>query len=355
MKKVLLALFCAAFFAFSVFFSLGMLIPGASGAEEGASSPPSLIEDGKISDDFGDRFEDYFSKSFAYRSKVVSAFSALREELFETGNDQVSVGRDGFLFFNESLDDYTGEAAMTDGEIAAAAAALDEMARYCAAHNARFMFVCAPSKATVYGEMLPARIGAAEVSDLDRLYAELERLGVEYTDLRPALAEAKAGALIYHKRDSHWNGRGAMSAFGAVMTALGRDVPDFGEFRSEHTFEGDLDRLLYPGEVRYDDNEVQDMTDMYIFTSAYSTPMDMAITSRGAGEGRLLIFRDSFANALIPYFASSFREVRFERANPYRIDLLGGVGSGGFAADTVIVEIAERNLRDLIGSGERVG
>lgn len=354
MKKALLALFCAAFFAFSAFFSLGMLIPGASVAEEGAASPPALIEDGRISDDFGDRFEDYFSKSFAYRSRVVSAFASLRERVFATGNDQVTLGRDGFLFFNESLDDYTGEAAMTDGEIAAAASALDDMARYCAAHSARFLFVCAPSKATVYADMLPSRISAAQESDLDRLYAGLSRLGVEYVDLRPALAEAKESALIYHKRDSHWNGRGAAAAFGAVMTALGRDVPEFGEFHAEHTFEGDLDRLLYPGEVRYDDNEVQDMTGRYIFTSAYSTPMDMTIASRGEGVGRLLIFRDSFANALIPYLASSFSEARFERANPYRLDLLGGIGSGGFAADTVIVEIAERNLRDLIGAGGRI-
>lgn len=355
MKKALLALFCAAFFAFSAFFSLGMLLPGASVAEEGASSPPPLVENGKISEDFGDRFENWFSKSFAYRSRVVSAFSALRENVFETGNDQVTVGRDGFLFFNESLDDYTGEAAMTDGEIAAAARSLHAMAVYCAAHDAQLLFVCAPSKATVYGEMLPARIDRAETSDLDRLYAELDRLGVVYADVRGALAEAKGDALIYHKRDSHWNGRGAAAAFGAVMSALGRDVPDFGEFRAEHTFEGDLDRLLYPGEVRYDDNEVQDMTDRYIFTSAYSTPMDMTISSRSAGEGRLLIFRDSFANALIPYLATSFAEVRFERANPYRLDLLGGVGSGAFAADTVIVEIAERNLRDLIGADERIG
>lgn len=349
MKKLLCGVYCAAFFALLAFFSLGMLLPGASVAEEGASEMPSLIEDGVINNDFGDMFENWFQKSFAYRSEVVSAFSTLRERVFATGNDQVTVGRDGFLFFNESLDNYTGEDRMTDAEISAAADSLASMAEYAAQHGAEFLFVCAPSKAEIYPEMLPARFEAAGESECDRLFAALSQRGVRYADLRPALAAAKEETLIYHRRDSHWNGRGAAAAFGGITSALGVSAPDFGEFTRSSDFAGDLDRLLYPGEVRYDDDETQDMTGRYAFMSAYSTPMDMTISSRSAGEGALLIFRDSFANALIPYLASTFGEVRFERTNPYRLELLNS-----FRADTVIVEIASRNLRDLIGADGRI-
>ena len=349
MKKAMLVMFCAAFFGFCAFFSLGMLLPGASSAVEGASQMPVLIKDGGINDDFGDEFESWLSKSFAYRSQVVSAFSAIRENVFLTGNDQVTVGRDSFLFFNEGLDEYTGENAMTDDEIADCAAALSDMADYARAHGTVFLFVCAPDKETVYPEMLPARYAAAPERDLDRLYAALSGAGVGYVDLRPALTAAKGDALIYHKRDSHWNGRGAGAAFAAIAEALAIDAPDFGEYTATHDFEGDLDRLLYPGETRYDDDETQDMSEMFVFTSAYSNPMDMMISTRSGGEGKLLIFRDSFANALINYFASTFREVKFERANPFRLDLLET-----YDASVVIVEIAERNLRDLIGAQERI-
>ena len=54
------------------------------------------------------------------------------------------------------------------------------------------------------------------------------------------------------------------------------------------------------------------------------------------------MFRDSFANAWIPYAASTFREIRLERVTPYRTE--------NFAVmkpDYVVVEIAERNLRTL--------
>lgn len=71
--------------------------------------------------------------------------------------------------------------------------------------------------------------------------------------------------------------------------------------------------------------------------------MDMTITTRGGGQGSLLVFRDSFGSAMIPYFSASFRDVRYERAMPYRIDLLAR-----YPADAVIIEIAERNIPLLI-------
>ncbi len=349
MKKILAILFSAIFFLTCAFFSLGMLIPGTSSAAEGAGDVPRLIADGKINDGFGDELESWFSKSFAYRSKVVSLFSDIRAKLFRSGNDKVVVGEDNFLFFGETVASFTGTDPMTDGEIKAAADALEALSDYSAAHGSEFVFAPAPNKATVYPDKMPGRYVKNEnPSDLDRLFGELDARGVAYVDVRNVLAEAAENELVYHKRDTHWNGLGALYAFEEIMNFVGKTVPDFGEPVYVNDFEGDLDSQLYPGQVRYDDDVTFDFTDRYIYTSAYSTPMDLQISTRGAGEGKLLIFRDSFANALIPYAASTYSEVKFERANPYRIDLLAQ-----YSADTVIVEIAERNLRDLIGSGER--
>lgn len=136
-----------------------------------------------------------------------------------------------------------------------------------------------------------------------------------------------------------------------IAKKLGFTLVDFDslEFSDKQDLRGDLDTLLYPDSIKYDSNPTWDFSEQFIYTSAFSSTMDMQITTRGAGKGKLLIFRDSFANALIPMLASSFEEARFERAIPYRIDLLDS-----FDADYVIVEITERNLRSLIGSDERV-
>jgi len=315
---------------------------------------PKLVENGRIYDDFGTEFETWFSKRFAYRSQVVDAFSALRERVFSTGNDQVIVGEEGFLFFADTLPSFERSDPMSDEEISAAASALSSLSTYAKENGAQLLFVCAPNKNTVYAEYMPRRYGhITESSDLDRLYACLdESTDVSYLDLRPVLENAKSEGLLYHKRDSHWNGRGAHTTYEAIMAFLSLPTPDFSLLpRSEvHTFEGDLDRLLYPGTTCYDDNLVYDYTGHYIYTSAFSNEMDLQITTRSGGKaGDLLMFRDSFGSALIGDLAVSFANMRMERAVPYRLDLLKTE-----QYDVVIIEIAERNLRTLIGADARI-
>lgn len=348
---ILLTVFTASFFAVCALFGVGMFSPSLSAAAEGAGEMPHLVKNGEINDDFGDEFERWFSKSFAFRGAAVDAFTRFRADVLATGNDQVIIGKDGFVFFEDTVDSYTGRGMMTDSEISDAAQSLLNIQNYTEACGAEFLFVCAPNKATVYSDKMPDRYRRLESdTDLDRLYTDLERLGVNSLDLRTVLTEHAAEELVYHKRDTHWNGLGARYAFEAIMHSFGIEAPDFGEGAAVHDFEGDLDSLLYPGHTEYDDDVVYDVSDRYSFTSAYSNPMNMSIFARGAGEGRAVFFRDSFANALIPLASAAFGETRFERANPYRLELIEKSG-----ADYVIVLIAERNLRDLIGSDARIG
>ena len=346
-------LFCTLFFAVCLFFSLAMALPGASNVAEGGVEKPEFTINGRINEDFGDQFEEYFSKAFAYRSNVVALYSSLKAGLFAEGNDQVVIGRNDFLYFADTLNDYTGLAPMTDDELSAAADSLRALSDYAAERGAKLLFVCAPNKNHIYPEYMPARyLASDQPTNLDRLYSLLDENGVAYVDLREPLLEAKSERLIYYRRDTHWNQDGARIAVEAMADRLGFALPDIDSLvRTEQTdLLGDLDTLLFPDGERYDVNPTYDFSELFIYTSAYSTPMDMQISTRGAGSGKALIFRDSFANALIPFLASSFSETRFERAQPYRIDLLSE-----FDADYVIVELAERNLRTLIGSDERIG
>ena len=355
MKKVPLIAYCALFLGVCAFFSLGMLIPGAANAAEGDVTMPKLLTDSpyiSINSDFGDEFEEYFQKSFAYRNNVVSAFSSLKTSLFSEGNEQVIVGNDGFLFFNDTLYDYMGTDPMSDEEIEAAADALLMIYERASEDGARFIFAPAPNKNTVYPEMMPSRyIANKEASNLDRLFSKLDENGVPYVDLSPILSDAKNDTLVYHKRDTHWNNEGARIAFEAIAEKIGFDCPDYSQFggHAVHDHVGDLDTLLFPAREMYDDNTSYNFSEMYVFTTAYSTPMDVRIATRGGGKENLLMFRDSFANAIIPFAASGFSEVRFERGSPY-CDNLQVLDS--FDADYVIVMIAERNLRNLISQSQ---
>ncbi len=352
MKKTLLIIYCALFLIPCAFFSLGMIIPGAAEAAEGAEMPKLLTSEPNVSvnSDFGLEFEEYFAKSFAYRNKVVDTFSMLKSEIFSDETDQVITGKDDFLFFKETIDDYMGKTTMTDEDINAAADFLFEMYTSAKENGSKFLFVCAPNKNSIYPEMMPSRyIADMENRNIDRLYSELDERGVPYIDLRPILTEAKAEQLIYHKRDTHWNSEGARIAIEAISEKLSLEIDDFSAYEKTQVsdFSGDLDTLLYPGKKMYDSDTAYDFTGKFAYTYAYSNPMDMKITTRGDGKGKLLMFRDSFANAMIPFFASSCKETLFDRSSPYNIDR-----HESYKADYVIVEIAERYLYKLVPTDE---
>ena len=345
MKKTASIVFTVLFAAICLVFSLGFLLPGAGKPD--SADMPAVTVDGKFNDDIGSELEEWFSKNFAFHDAVTDLYADLRLALFDEGNDQVVVGKDDFLFFDDTTADYIGSDSMTDEEIEKIAAGLAGLNADVTANGGQFLFVCAPNKNTIYGESMPSRfLDNPGPSDLDRLYSALDALDVPYADLRPVLLEAKADGLLYHKRDTHWNGAGALVSFGEVLKHFGvpmADLSDRGPV-TVNDFEGDLDALLFPGKVMYDENITYDFTGLYVYTSAYSTPMDLVITTRGGGNGKLLMFRDSFANAWIPYAASSFAEVRMERGTPYNTAQLET-----YRPDCVIVEIAERNLRELAG------
>lgn len=357
MKKLFPILYCGVFIALCLALGLGAFFLPADADGEGRdlASFPAFTVEGKFNADFFNEFDAWLTDHFTARRHFINANSAVMENVFHTGSDQVIVGEDEFLFYKDTVADYCGESFLAQGEIDAIADSLKAMADEAASHGAKLIVAVAPNKNTVYGEYMPAayravRDQAAGESNMDLLYAALAERGVLYADLRPCLADAEN--LTYHKRDTHWNGEGALAAYNAILGVLDLPHEDFSAYPMIHTsdFPGDLDGMLYPGAGRTDDNYMPayDFASAFVYTSASTAPMSMSLTTRGGGEGSLLVFRDSFGSALIPYFSASFREVRYERAMPYRIDLLARN-----PADAVIIEIAERNIPLLLPDAAR--
>ena len=227
-KRIGTLLFCVLFFCLCAFFSLGMLIPGASSAVEGAEMP-KLITDGRISDGFGDDFETWFSKRFAFRGKVVDLFSQLKETVFATGNDQVIVGEDGFLFFDDTMDSFLRENPLTDDELADIAAALTNLNDYASERGAHLLFVCAPNKNTIYPEKMMSSMQEGEEKRIDQIYDYLAaNTTVKTIDVRDALfaeKEANPNADLYYPLDTHWNNYGGFIAYQSIMDTVLKDFP----------------------------------------------------------------------------------------------------------------------------------
>ena len=162
-------------------------------------------------------------------------------------------------------------------------------------------------------------------------------------DLAATLTDKK-DVRLYHKRDSHWNNLGARIGYDALMKAAGGNVGAYADtpYTIQEVWDGDLDKLL--GNTQKDQQAVWETDFTYEYTSRYRSEEDVLITTACAnGQGHLVMFRDSFANALLPLLAEQYATATFSRALPYALDL-----TEIEEADTVIVEIVERNLSNLL-------
>src|SRR5262249_31312903 len=97
--------------------------------------------------------------------------------------------------------------------------------RWLRARQIGYVFLIAPDKHEIYTEEMPPtvrRIGAA--SRTDQFYDGVRDTGV-LVDVRPALMARKGRERIYQKTDRHWNDRGAVVAYRAIIEAARAQVP----------------------------------------------------------------------------------------------------------------------------------
>ncbi|MFQ9152400.1 MAG: alginate O-acetyltransferase AlgX-related protein [Blautia sp.] len=159
-----------------------------------------------------------------------------------------------------------------------------------------------------------------EVNHLARLTPILEQEGVNYTDLK-SLFDAQ-DEVLYHERDSHWNNKGAALAADAIMTDLVKIHDSYKdetyEIRTDHI--GDLDKMLYPKALTPEDEVYYDKATTFAYVGEVESNFDPKITTvNPVKEGSLVMYRDSFGNTLLPFFADAYANAYFSRGVPYQL------------------------------------
>ncbi len=327
--------------------SLGMAFFGESeaGANEVLAKFPEIADKkGVLNYDYLSGISDWAGDRFAFRQQMITAWSWLNAVLFKTSAvDEVIMGRNGWLYFSDSLDDYRG-LSLEDQELEAIARNLSLMQEYAESKGSEFIFTIAPNKNSIYPEYMPSHVPhAADSSNCKKLMSYFEDYGIAYADLLSAVSAENE--TLYFKTDSHWNNKGAALAADVILTGLGRKSEFFSsDFSKGEEHKGDLYEMLYPA-----GNHTE--TDYrFVPGFSYTTAKDpnggnaINIESQSEnGTGRLLCWRDSFGVALYPYLAESFHDARFSRSATYDL-----IRIESEEIDSVVIEIVERNLDYLI-------
>lgn len=334
--------FIAVILLLAVTLSVGTLVfgPAKAGANEQLSKAPVLMKgDGTWNPDFLSDTAEWFSDHFFLRQELISAGNWLSANVFGTcGSEDVILGKDGWLFYADTLADFSYFEPFTPWESFGIANNLELMAEYVEGSGREFLFAVAPNKNSLYPEAMPDRTMENGKSNWMGLFGSLEHRGVPYVNLFSVFR--KQDEVLYFAHDSHWNSKGAALGADVINAAFGIKTDYFsGDFSKTESHTGDLYEMLYPAFRDPETNPVYGRALSFTHTGSGKSPDSITLQTRGSGQGRLLAYRDSFGNLLYPYLAESFGEACFSRSTVYDLTL---------ESDYVLIELVERNLRYLI-------
>jgi hypothetical protein len=200
---------------------------------------------------FGSRVDAYVSDRFGFRRYILEAANRLNFAVPLPGgaNRPVLLGKDGWLFWRNDIEQHSGLGLLGQSEIDGWLDNLGSLHDWLASRGIRFVFVVAPDKSEIYPEQLPDGLPTAPFTALDQLTAALEAQNrFDFIDLRPLLKAAKAKGQVYYKTDSHWNNLGAHLALATVLRGRlpqGVSLPAIADYRLDpKPFTGDLVQLL---------------------------------------------------------------------------------------------------------------
>lgn len=251
-KNLLYSLYSAAFIGMCLVPSALMPFVKADDSKEkrkAADAPKLTDEDGKLNFGFFQDFENYFSDHFAFRQQLVTADGRIKTAVFGTSpNKNVIAGKDGWLYYGETLDDYLHINTLSDRSIENIRYNLDMINDYCTEKGIQFVFTVAPNKNSVYSQYMPSHyVSSGQPGNYERLAKSLSSKSY-WADMKITLQNTSSGVPLYHKTDTHWNNMGAYVGHTRLMTALGMDSCPAGTswYTKNNDRLGDLAAMIYP-------------------------------------------------------------------------------------------------------------
>lgn len=293
MKK-LQVLYITAFFAACLVPSLGMAVTKQEASSENRrlAEFPELKKENEINNRWLLEAGEYFQEHFAFRNELVTANALLNGKIFGVSTaDGVIQGTDNWLYYKDSLEDYLGEELLSERSLFNIAHTLAMMQETLNEKGVQFLFTVAPNKNSLYGENMPY-YDSLKVSS-DKNLVNLQKY-----------------------------------------------------LRQEQVSYGDLYEMLYPLATTPEEEVYYDRQTTFAYVGEVVSNFDPKITTvNPVKEGSLVMFRDSFGNALLPFMADAYSSAYFSRGVPYQMSEVDEKN-----ADTVIVERAERFLPEMAQS-----
>jgi alginate O-acetyltransferase complex protein AlgJ len=275
--------------------------------------------------------ESYFNDHFGFRKRLIRTNNRWKRQLFrDAPAHDVLAGRDGWLFFvgEGTLDHAMGTALFSQEDLEAWRLLLERRRDWLASRGIKYLFVVPPDKHSVYPEYLPEWLARnIKPGKLDQFMDYMKAHStVEVLDLRKCLIDAKPMGVNYLKTDTHWNFLGGFIGYQEVIRTLSRQIPDLKPLPLEAfrrvpiaAEAGDLCVLM--GDTSTKETQQVSLTPIpplqpFKLTLApdrlqqkWVPKTEPRVSLSNCEQGKVVVFRDSFAGCWEHFFGFNFKEV----------------------------------------------
>ena len=308
----------------------------------------NLLKSGVLAE----RLEAYVQDQFPMRDVLVNLKSDVQVLLGKEENNGVYLGKDGYLF--RRFEDYSQETFLHN---------LDAVKALRRRLGQKLSVMAVPSASLVLEENLPEFISAEKERDAFDFFSKYLGKDGGYLDLLKVL-ENHQQEPVYFRTDHHWTQYGAYLGYAELMHSFGIEpvdlsrftVGNYEDFQGTHyskfrggIIEGETFTIYrnpeenlevhYVAEERMENSlffpQNLDTRDKYKVFLDGNYPL-IIIRNREIGEGeKVLVLKDSYANAMTPFLVERFEEVHLMDLRYYNLSLEEYIEREGF--DRVIL------------------
>lgn len=310
---------------------------------------PKLTAASLFSGDYMTRFEKYMSDQVVGRDGFVAAKTFLNRATGKTEQNGVYIGEDGWLFEEPSKYD--------DEKVSETIDAIRSFCEECEIENQ--MFVLAPNSSEIVTEKLPKHLSfESQENQIQKIYSRLPEK-INCIDAEGALKKGRNPEKLYYKSDHHWTSSGAKSVFDTVAKSWELDVDsvNYQTYALSDSFFG----TLSSSSGIYDNSDVieaiipENSAGTYIVLNSSQKTKSVSmfdlsklengnqyevflggnfskltITTTSNTENKLLLFKDSYANCMLPMLTPFFKEIVVVDARYFTDDIRAVVNDGEF-------------------------
>lgn len=306
-------------------------------------------------------YEQYFKDNLPYKKFFVGLYNQFIWNVFdESPVNYVIKGKDGWLFYNsknrndsDELGDYRGDTFLTEQETETIVQRLSDLQKLCDDIGADFYVLVGPNKTEIYGDDYLPDAYIRNESNVESPVQQLTKALKEKTEIpiiypKEELLSQKDEEQLYYKLDTHWNNHGAYIAYSEFMKRYAPEQNiEMSSIQQQPRISGDLANMIQMNDLEDIDYSVnfRPEVEMQIILDQAASTEDVAryrtISNCNNGQ-KLLMYRDSFTTALIPYMSKTFDEAYYVWSYSANKDEISEE-----KPDVVILEIVERSIKQL--------